>query len=227
MSSSDKFTPKEGTTLHRKPERGSYDRAQAYAILDEALFCSVGFTVAGAPYVLPMAFARLDDHIVLHGAPASRLGKSLASGARICVTVTILDGLVLARSAFHHSMNYRSVVVLGSALEIDDPQRRRQALLRVVDHVLPGRSRVAREPTDKELAATRVLALPIEEASVKIRSGDPIDDQEDAAFDCWAGCVPLALVAGPPIQGAQFPTTQNVPPEILNYRRVPSQAAPP
>jgi nitroimidazol reductase NimA-like FMN-containing flavoprotein (pyridoxamine 5'-phosphate oxidase superfamily) len=219
MEPSTTFTPTPKTTIRRLPARGSYDRALAYSILDEALVCSVGFAIEGEPYVIPMAFARWDDRLVLHGAPASRLLGALASGVRICATVTLLDGLVLARSQFHHSMNYRSVVVLGTAVEIQDLDEKRVALAKLVDHVLPGRSRTARAPNHKELVSTRVLAMPIEEASVKTRSGDPIDDEADAAVDCWSGHVPLALTTLPAVPDTKFPPSAPVPKEVLEYRR--------
>jgi len=213
------FTPTPKTTIRRLPARGSYDKALAYSILDEALVCSVGFVVAGEPYVIPMAFARLDDQLVLHGAPASRMLGTLASGVRLCVTVTLLDGLVLARSAFHHSMNYRSVVVLGTATEIKDPGEKRVALTRLVEHVLPGRSRSARAPNEKELVSTRVLVMPIEEASIKSRSGGPVDDENDASVDCWSGHVPLALTALSPVPDEKYPPSAPLPDEVLTYQR--------
>lgn len=213
------FTATPSTTIRRIPARGSYDRALAYAILDEALHCSVGFAVAGEPYVIPMAFARWDDRLVLHGAPASRLLGTLASGIRLCATVTLIDGLVFARSAFHHSMNYRSVVVLGNATELIDLDEKRIALARLVDHVLPGRSQSARAPNQKELVSTRVLALPIEEASIKVRSGGPLDDENDADVDCWSGHVPLTLAALPPIPDEKYRPLAAVPKELVGYRR--------
>jgi nitroimidazol reductase NimA-like FMN-containing flavoprotein (pyridoxamine 5'-phosphate oxidase superfamily) len=210
-------TPK--TTIRRLPARGSYDRELAYSILDEALVCSVGFAFAGDPYVIPMAFARWDDRLVLHGAPASRLLGTLASGVRVCATVTLLDGLVLARSAFHHSLNYRSVVVLGTASEIQDLDEKRIALAKLVDHVVPGRSKSARAPNRKELVSTRVLAMPIEEASVKTRSGGPIDDEEDASVDCWSGHVPLTLATLTAVPDSKYPPTAPLPQELVDYRR--------
>jgi uncharacterized protein len=194
--------PTARTTIRRIPGRGSYDRALLYAILDEGLVASVGFCVEGQPYVIPMAYARRGDELVLHGASASRLLKTGAAQLPLCVTVTLLDGLVLARSAFHHSMNYRSAVVLGQAREIAGPEEKRAALNALVEHVLRGRSEQARPPNDKELAATRVLALPIQEASAKSRSGGPLDDPEDLDRACWAGHIPLRLTAGDPVSDA-------------------------
>lgn len=183
------------TTLHRIPKRGSYDRALADAILDEALVCHVGFVFEGAPFVVPTTFARVGDRLYLHGAAASRMLGATA-GLPMCVTVTLLDGLVLARSAFHHSMNYRSVVVLGNGTDVDDEAEKKRILQAFVEKVSPGRSLEAREPNAKELRATRLIALAIDEASVKVREGGPVDDEEDLGRAVWAGQVPLALRAG-------------------------------
>ncbi len=215
------FTATPKTTIRRIPARGSYDRALAYSILDEALYCSVGFVVSGEPFVLPMAFARWDDRLVLHGAPASRLLGTLATGIRVCATVTLVDGLVFARSAFHHSMNYRSVVVLGNAVEIEDLDEKRLALTKLVDHFLAGRSRHARAPNEKELTSTRVLAMPIEEASIKVRAGGPLDDENDASVDCWSGHVPLTLTALAPVPDEKYPPLASLPGELVGYRRGP------
>ena len=190
------------TAVRRRPARASYDRGLAYTILDEAPTCAVGFVDEGHPFVLPMAFARWNDRILLHGARAGRLLGRVRESS-ICVTVTIVDGLVLARSAMHHSMNYRSVAVLGQAVEIVD--RAEEALHRIVDHVLPGRSSATRSPSDAELAATMVLGLPIREASVKVRSGGPVDDDADLALPYWAGVVPLKVVAAGPVADPLHP----------------------
>ncbi|HXU60987.1 MAG TPA: pyridoxamine 5'-phosphate oxidase family protein [Polyangia bacterium] len=202
-------TPPDGSPhcLRRLPQRGSYDRAVIHAILDEGLFCSVGITTAAGPVVIPMVYARVGDEVVLHGAPASRLLQAAAGGTPVCVTVTLLDGLVLARSAFHHSLNYRSAVLFGVARELTDAGEKAAALRAVVEHLLPGRSAEARPPTPKELAATRVLAMRVDAASAKRRSGGPLDDADDQAWPCWAGEVPLTLTAQPP-----RPTTQGSPP---------------
>ena len=186
------------STIRRHPERGSYDRAVIYEILDAGRVAHVGFASDGQPYVVPMIYGRLGDQLVLHGAIASRMLKHGASGFALCATVTILDALVLARSWLHHSMNYRSVVVLGRAHEIVEPDAKWRALAAVMDHVLPGRSAESRAPSAKELAATCVLALSIEEASAKRRTGGPIETAEDLALPWWAGVVPLTLVAGRP-----------------------------
>lgn len=198
----DSFSPTARTRLHRIPARGSYDRALVASILDQALHCHIGFVTDGQPYVIPTIHARMDDQLVVHGAPASRMLRAMAGP--ICVTVTLVDGLVLARSAFHHSMNYRSVVVLGTAEELTEPDRKLRALEAIVEHVAPGRWATARQPNDKELAATRVLALPLDEVSAKVRSGPPIDDPEDLAHPCWAGIVPLHSVPGEPIPAADL-----------------------
>lgn len=186
------------TALKRRPARGSYDRALAYAILDASPICHVGIAAGTAPYVLPMALGRWDDRLVLHGAPASRL-LGAARSVEVCVTVTLVDGLVLARSAMHHSMNFRSVVVLGRAQEVVETDEKVEALRRVVEHLLPGRWQATRPPSPEELRATSVLVLPIDEASVKVRAGGPIDDAGDLGLPHWAGVVPLTLTGGPPV----------------------------
>jgi hypothetical protein len=186
------------TTLRRHPERGSHERAAVHAIIDEALLCHVGIAVDGQPFVLPMLHARIDDALYLHGAVASRLLRALAAQSPIAVTFTLLDGLVLARSAFHHSMNYRSVVALGTAVEVTDEDEKRRALDALVDRVGPGRHAEVRPPTTNELAATRVLRLRLDEASAKVRSGPPVDLAADLGAPVWAGELPLRLTAGPP-----------------------------
>lgn len=190
------LVPTQRTTLHRIPKRGSYDRALVDRILDEALVGHAGFVVEGQPFVIPTTYARVGETLYVHGAAASRMLRAVGSGEPVCFTVTLLDGLVLARSAFHHSMNYRSVVVLGRARVVDDAAEKAAALDAIVEHVAPGRAREVRGPNAKELAATVVVALPIEEASAKVREGGPIDDEEDLALPCWAGHLPLALSAG-------------------------------
>jgi nitroimidazol reductase NimA-like FMN-containing flavoprotein (pyridoxamine 5'-phosphate oxidase superfamily) len=183
------------TTVKRLPQRGAYDRATVHAILDEGLVCHVGFVVDAQPYVVPTAYARVGDVLYVHGSAASRMLRALAGGIPICVTVTLLDGLVLARSAFHHSMNYRSVVVLGTARLVADAGEKSRAMEAIVEHIVPGRGADARPPNEKELRATSVLALPIEEASAKIRTGPPLDDPEDMGLRVWAGVLPLRLEA--------------------------------
>ena len=204
MSSSVAFSPTERTRLRRLPPRGVFEREAVYRILDEALTCHVGFVVDGQPFVIPTIHARVGDRLVLHGSAASRMLRTIAAGIPVCVTVTLVDGLVLARSAFHHSMNYRSVVVLGTAVAVTDDAERLAALEAIVEHVVPGRSREVRPPSAKELKATAVLALPLVEASAKIRTGGPIDDEEDLALPCWAGVIPLRLTPQAPIPDTQL-----------------------
>lgn len=199
MSTSEVLTPTPRTRLHRRPQRGVFDRAALSAILDEALVCHLGFVDAGQPIVIPTTFVRIDEALYVHGAAASRALRTLATGLPACVTVTLLDGLVLARSAFHHSMNYRSVVILGTAVEVVDAEEKRAALDALVERVSPGRTHVVRAPNEKELAATSVLRMPIEEASAKVRSGPPIEDEGDLAISCWAGEIPLRIECGAPV----------------------------
>jgi len=185
-------------TVRRHPERGHYDRETIDSILDEAIVAHVGFVRDGQPYVIPMAFVRVDDDLFLHGSAGSRLLRTLRDGAPVAVTVTLLDGLVLARSVFNSSMNYRSVVVLGVATEISDLEAKREAMRRYTERLMPGRWGEVRTPTDKELRTTTVVALPLDEASAKVRTGPPIDEPEDADAPVWAGVLPLRLVAGEP-----------------------------
>ena len=186
------------TRVVREPHRGAYDRETCYAILDEGLVCHIGFDVDGQPFVIPTMFARVGDVVYFHGSAASRMLRHLGSGAPMSLTVTLLDGLVLARSVFNHSMNYRSVVVLGVATAVADADEKRAALHAFVDKVIPGRWDDARQPTDKELAATSVLRLPLTEMSAKRRSGPVEDNADDYGLAVWAGVVPLALIAGEP-----------------------------
>ena len=190
------------TRVRRVPARGVFDRAAIYAILDEAFVCHVAFAVDGQPYAIPTGYARLGDALYLHGSAASRMVRQLSSGVDVCVTVTIVDGLVLARSAFHHSMNYRSAVVLGRARLVTEREEKLAALHRFTDHVVPGRWAELRPITDQELKGTSVLALPIEEASAKVRTGPPLDDAEDLQWPVWAGIVPLTTAAGEPVPDA-------------------------
>jgi nitroimidazol reductase NimA-like FMN-containing flavoprotein (pyridoxamine 5'-phosphate oxidase superfamily) len=183
--------------LRRKHERGSYDREVIHAILDEALIAHLGIVEAdGQPLVIPTLHARRGDVVYCHGAVASRTLRTLAAGAPICLTVSLIDGLVLARSAMHHSANYRSAVLIGQARSVDDPAEKRIALRAVVEHMVPGRWRDVREPTENELKATAVLAIPIDEASAKIRAEGPVDDEEDYALGAWAGVIPLMTATG-------------------------------
>ena len=191
--------PTPRTTVKRRAERGRYDRETVHAILDEAYICHVGFVHDGAPVVLPTMHARVNDTLFIHGSAASRMLRTLAQGVEACVTVTLLDGLVLARSAFHHSMNYRSVVVFGTATVVDDHAEKLVAMRALVERVRPGRWEEARQPNDVELRQTLIMAVPLGEASAKVRTGPPIDDDEDYGLRVWAGVVPLRLEAGAPV----------------------------
>jgi uncharacterized protein len=219
MPPRDAFSPTPRTRVKRHPERASYDRALAHAILDEALVASVGFVDGGVPIVIPMAFARHGDELLLHGASKSRLQLLLAQGAPICVTVTLVDGIVLARSAMHHSMNYRSVMVFGEPREIAEEAAKRAALDRLVEHALSGRSQATRPANALELRATRVFALELEQVSVKTRAGGPLDDAEDLPLDYWAGVIPLKLQSLTPLPDPLHPPLSAVPPSALRYRR--------
>jgi len=188
----------ERSRVRRKADRGRYDLDTIVAILDEALICHVGFAVDGRPWVVPTAFARVDDHLYLHGALGNFALRTLAAGAESCVTVTLLDGLVLARSAFHHSMNYRSVMLFGHAEAVTNDDDKRAAVLAIVDHMVPGRSVATRLPTPQELRSTLVVRLPIEEGSAKVRTGGPIEEPSDYELPHWAGVIPLAVVRGEP-----------------------------
>jgi hypothetical protein len=190
--------PSERTRVKRLPARADYERATIDAILDEGLVCHVGFTLDGQPFVIPTAYARVDDGLLVHGSAASRMLRGLATGFPVCVTVTLVDGLVLARSAFHQSMNYRSVIILGTAHVVSEPDEKLRALEAIVDHLIPGRWAEVRPPNEKELKATSVLRLSLAEASAKIRTGGPLDDEEDMALPCWAGVLPLRLTASAP-----------------------------
>jgi nitroimidazol reductase NimA-like FMN-containing flavoprotein (pyridoxamine 5'-phosphate oxidase superfamily) len=203
--------PTTRTKLKRIPKRGAYDRETINAILDEAFICHVGFAADGQPYVIPTGFARIGDDLYIHGSSASRMLNNLSKGVDVCVTVTLIDGLVLARSAFHHSMNYRSVVVLGKAGMVTDPNEKNNALQAFTDHVIPGRWAEVRWPTELELKATTVLRLPITEASAKIRTGDPVDDDEDYSMNVWAGVLPLRLTSCQPIADAQLRSGIDIP----------------
>jgi uncharacterized protein len=192
------YPPTSRTTLHRRPTRGTYDRATVHAILDEALVCHLAFVVEGQPFVLPTMFVRHEERVLFHGAAVGRFMRTLTEGALVCFTVTLLDALVLARSAFHHSMNYRSVLVLGRASEVTDRAEKLHAMALLIDKVSPGRAALARGPNEKEIRATAILSLPLEEVSAKIRVGPPVDDEEDLAVPVWAGVVPISLRAGAP-----------------------------
>jgi len=208
----------ERTTVRRLPARGVYDRDTIYKILDEALICHVGFVVDGRPVVIPTIHWREGDTVYFHGSAAAGFLRSLRSGAEACVTVTLLDGLVLARSAFHHSMNYRSAVILGHAREVTGDEKRR-ALDALVEHVCRGRGADVRPPNDVEFKQTSVLAIPIEEASAKVRTGGPLDDEADYALDMWAGVLPLKLVPQEPIADERLKEGIEVPEYVRRYSR--------
>jgi nitroimidazol reductase NimA-like FMN-containing flavoprotein (pyridoxamine 5'-phosphate oxidase superfamily) len=213
------ITQTERTTVKRLPARGHYDRETINAILDEGFICHAGFVVDDQPFVIPTGYARVDDHVYIHGSSASRMLRDLSGGINVCVTVTLIDGLVLARSAFHHSINYRSVVILGNAALITDPEEKNQALEAVTEHIVPGRWNDVRWPTELELKATTVLKLAIDEASAKIRTGDPKDDEEDYAMDVWAGVLPLRLEPGTAIADSRLNSSKPVPEYVIAYRR--------
>jgi uncharacterized protein len=211
--------PSERTTVRRLPKRAVYDQAAIHAILDEGLVCHVGFAVDGQPFVIPTTYGRIADRLYLHGSAASRMIREAAEGIPVCVTVTLLDGLVLARSAFHHSMNYRSVVVLGKAREVVDAVEKAEALTAIVDHVVAGRSAESRPPNESELRATRVLCIALDEASAKVRTGPPIDDEEDYALPHWAGVIPLRLVPQPVVPEPRLDPRIPAPAAATAYRR--------
>jgi uncharacterized protein len=216
---SENYTPSERTRVVREPKRGVYDRDAAYQILDEGFICHVGFVIAGQPFVIPTGYGRWGDNLYIHGSAASRMLRNLKQGVPVCVTVTLLDGLVLARSIFNHSMNYRSVVVLGSAMAVEDQQEKLAALRTISEHILPGRWAEVRQPNEKELKATLVLRLPITEFSAKVRQGPPIDDEEDYGFPTWAGVIPLQMMAGDPVDDPRLIAGQATPKYALHYSR--------
>jgi nitroimidazol reductase NimA-like FMN-containing flavoprotein (pyridoxamine 5'-phosphate oxidase superfamily) len=213
------FPQTERTTLKRLPKRGVFDRELVYQILDEGFVCHVSFSVDGQPFVIPTGYARVNDQLFIHGSQLSRMLRTLSTGIDVCVAVTLVDGLVLARSAFHHSVNYRSVVVFGRATVVEDRAAKQAALFAFSEHVIPGRWNDVREPTESELKATTVLSLALEEASAKVRTGPPIDDEEDYALDVWAGVLPLKLTAAAPIKDPRLPDTIEAPSYTLDYSR--------
>ena len=199
MSNSSKLSnsmPTSRTRVMREPQRAVYDRNTVNRILDEAFLCHVGFVADGQPYVIPTSYGRDRDMLYIHGSAASRMLRNLGQGVPVCITITLLDGLVLARSVFNHSMNYRSVVILGTATLVEDPEQKIAALRALSEHILPHRWNDSRQPNEKELKATSVLRIPIEEFSAKIRVGPPVDDEEDYAFPTWAGIIPLEMSVG-------------------------------
>ncbi len=213
------FTPTERTRVRRLPKRGAYDCETVYSILDEAFVCSIGFVVDGKPVVIPTNFGRRDDTLYIHGSAASRMIRTLQAGVDMCVEATIVDGLVLARSAFHHSVNYRSVVVFGRARLVDDPAEKSEALRIISEHIVPGRWNSVRWPNEQELKATSVLAIPLAEVSAKVRTGPPVDDEEDLSMNTWAGIIPAQLTFGTPVSDSQLANGIAVPDHAANYTR--------
>jgi uncharacterized protein len=213
------FTPTERTQVKRLPKRGKYDAETVYKILDEAFVCHVGFVAEGQPYVIPTNFGRVGDTLYLHGSAASRMLRTLSQGIPVCVTVTLVDGLVLARSAFHHSVNYRSVVILGTAKLVEDPTEKMEALRLFTEHIMKGRWDEIRWPTEQEMKGTTVLSLALEEVSAKVRIGGPVDDEEDYAMSVWAGVLPLHTATAAPIPDTRLKEGTPVPSYISNYKR--------
>lgn len=211
--------PSQRVRVRRLPKRAAYDRATVDSILDEALVCHLGFVHQRQPYVIPTLHARIGDRLYVHGSAASRMLGTLATGVPACVTVTLLDGLVLARSAFHHSVNYRSVVLLGTAVALTDLHEKTAALRAFTNHLVPGRWDDIRPPTPQELKATSVLYLSLDEVSAKVRTGPPVDDEEDYALDVWAGVVPLSLQAGAPLPDERLSDRIRPPAYAANYHR--------
>lgn len=211
--------PSRRVAVKRLPKRASYDTSVIHAILDEGVVCHVGFDVDHQVYVIPMAYARAGDRLLLHGSKKSRLMRALAAGRDVCVTVTLLDGLVLARSVFHHSMNYRSVCVFGRSRRVAGAKARDAALVALVEHLVPGRSADARGPSAKELAATELVEVTLDEASAKIRRGPPVDDEEDLDLPVWAGVIPASLSWGPPVPALMLGPARVVPSYVLGYGR--------
>ncbi len=206
-------------SLKRLPKRGSHEREVVNQILDEGFICHVGFAIDGQPFVIPTGYARAGDKLFIHGSQASRMLRALKEGIDTCVTVTLIDGLVLARSAFHHSMNYRSVVIFGRAKLIEDREEKLAALYALSEHMIPGRWKSVRKPSEAELQQTTVLSLPIDEASAKIRTGPPLDDEEDYAMNVWAGVLPLRLITGDPVADPRLTTYIDVPDYVVEYER--------
>jgi nitroimidazol reductase NimA-like FMN-containing flavoprotein (pyridoxamine 5'-phosphate oxidase superfamily) len=213
------FKRTERTQVKRLPDRGAYDTETVFPILDEGLICHVGFSVEGQPFVIPTGYARVGDTLYIHGSAASRMLRTLAEGIQVCVTVTLLDGLVLARAAFHHSMNYRSVVILGRATLVEDRAEKIKALEAFTEHIVRGRWNDVRLPTETELKATTVLALPLAEVSAKVRSGPPKDDAEDYQLPIWAGVVPLTIIPGAPITDPRLIAGIEAPAYAKKYSR--------
>lgn len=211
--------PTEKTKLKRIPKRGNFERETINRILDEAFICHVGFTVENQTFVIPTSYARNGENLLIHGSAVSRMMRNLSKGIEVCVTVTLIDGLVLARSAFHHSMNYRSVVIFGTAQIVEDEAEKFEALRLFTEHIVKNRWNEIRVPNSKELKGTTVLRLPITESSAKIRTGDPVDDAEDYDLNVWAGVIPLKMIAEKPIDDALLKKGIDTPEYALKYKR--------
>jgi nitroimidazol reductase NimA-like FMN-containing flavoprotein (pyridoxamine 5'-phosphate oxidase superfamily) len=213
------YQPTDRTRVRRKPSRGSYDRGVIHAILDEALICHIGFAVDGQPYVIPTIHARVRERVYLHGSTRNRAFNELAEGSPCCVTVSLVDGIVLARSATQHSLNYRSAVVMGAARRVTEPEQKTAALRAVVEHIVPGRWDEVRRPSADELDETQVIAVDIEEASAKARAGPAIDKREDVDPEKWAGVLPLEISTAEPIPGEDVQPDLPIPPHVADWRR--------
>ncbi|KAK9840202.1 hypothetical protein WJX74_005395 [Apatococcus lobatus] len=220
MTANDSYEVTKFSKVRRLPARGTYDKGQIDGILKEGLTCHVAFVADGRPVCIPMIYAVLEDKLYVHGSIASRLLKSMKAGVEVCVTVTLVDGLVLARSGFHHSMNYRSVSAFGVAEPVTDSVEKERVLGAVVEHIIPGRNAQLRQATDAELQSTSLLSLKLEEVSAKVRTGGPRDDEEDYKLPIWAGVLPLSTaVTGQPIADARLPVGVNIPPHVTHYSR--------
>lgn len=207
------------TKVHRLPTRGAYDRETVHAILDEGLICHVGFVAEGSSFVIPTAYGRMRDELLIHGSAASRMLRTLSAGAEACLTITLVDGLVLARSAFHHSMNYRSVMILAKGSLVEEPVAKMEALRIISEHLVPGRWEQVRPPSAQEMKATSVISFPIAEASAKLRVGPPVDDEPDYALPVWAGVLPLSLVAESPMADPKNRPGVELPAYLNHYKR--------
>jgi nitroimidazol reductase NimA-like FMN-containing flavoprotein (pyridoxamine 5'-phosphate oxidase superfamily) len=214
-----KFTPTEKTRVRRKPDRGTYDRELIYKILDEAFVCQVAFVADGQPFVVPTNYVRVGDKLLLHGSPGSRLMKTLSSGAPFCLNVTLLDGIVFSPTAMGHSVNYRSVVVIGKAESVEDPKAKLQAMQDFVEYVIRGRWATVRPPTTQEIAATMILAVPLVEVSAKVRTGPAVDAGEEYAIPVWTGVLPFKWTPGTPVRDPRGNSSIPVPENILHYSR--------
>ena len=214
-----KLIPTQRSQIKRLPQRSNYELQTIYDILDEGLVCQVGFSIDNQPFVIPTTYGRINDKLYIHGSPASRMLRTLLGGIQVCVTVTLLDGLVLARSAFHHSMNYRSVVIFGIAEVVSDLDEKQEALQAFTEHIIPGRWEEVRQPNNQELQGTLVLSLPLTEASAKVRTGMPNDDEDDYSLPVWAGVLPLQLIPGEIVDDSRLQEGIKIPTCIENYSR--------